>query len=192
MALSDTPKLVISSLQDVSVLSDFCCGIEEMDDFIHNHLQESVSNHYCNSYVVRLEDVVVAMFALNFDSLNFDSDSREEIQLGVSQNVPSLTADYFETFLMKHHFPALEISYFAVVQKYRNQGIGRALIDAIADMAQRQSVAGCMFLTVEAYIKGGYTAVPFYDKCHFEPCEYRNPNKETLRMFRALYPKSEM
>ena len=48
-----------------------------------------------------------------------------------------------------------------------------------------------MFLTVEAYIEQDYSAVPFYYKCRFEPCEYKKPNKETLRMFRALYPQIE-
>lgn len=48
-----------------------------------------------------------------------------------------------------------------------------------------------MFLTVEAYFEEDYSAVPFYNACHFEPCEYKKPDKETLRMFRTLFPKND-
>ena len=36
-----------------------------------------------------------------------------------------------------------------------------------------------------------YSTIPFYYKCRFEPCEYKKPNIEILRMFRALYPQIE-
>ena len=64
-------------------------------------------------------------------------------------------------FLSKHHYPALEISYLAVKEEHRSQGIRKAIVDSIADITQRQKNAGCMFLTVEAYIENDYSAVPF-------------------------------
>lgn len=184
-------SLIIRPLEDASVLANFHCGIKAMDDFIHSGLAESISNHYCNSYSVYLGSELVAMFALSFDSLELDSESLEEMAEGINTtNKPELSKGYVDTFLSKHHYPAMEIAYLAVEEKYRTQGIGRAIVNAIADMAQRQKTAGCMFLTVEAYIEKDYSAVPFYYKCLFEPCEYKKPNKETLRMFRALYPKN--
>ena len=185
-------SLTIRPLVDASLLADFHCGIQAMDDFIHSGLAESIRNHYCNSYSVFLGSELVAMFALGFDSLELDSESLEEMADGSNAgNKPNLSQGYVETFLSKHHYPALEIAYLAVEEKYRSQGIGKAVVDAIADMAQKQKIAGCMFLTVEAYIEQDYSAVPFYYKCRFEPCEYKKPNKETLRMFRALYPQIE-
>lgn len=161
-----------------------------MDAFIHSGLEDSLKNHYCNTYSVYLDDELVAMFALSFDSLELDSDSLEEMTEGLSGNKPDMSREYVETFLSKHHYPALEIAYLAVKEKYRRQGMGKSIVNAIADMAQRQNMAGCMFLTVEAYIEKDYSAVPFYYSCHFEPCEFKKPNKETLRMFRALFPKA--
>ena len=35
--------LIFERTDDVSVLSDFRCGIDDMDSFIHNHLQDAVS-----------------------------------------------------------------------------------------------------------------------------------------------------
>ena len=186
-------NLTIRQIEDASSLADFHCGIQAMDDFIHSSLNDSIRNHYCNSYSVHLGTELVAMFALSFDSLELDSDSLEEMAEGINTaNKPDLSKNYVDTFLSKHHYPALEIAYLAVEEKYRNQGIGKAIVNAIADKAQQQKVAGCMFLTVEAYIERGYSAVPFYSRCQFEPCEFKKPNKETLRMFRALYPRNDV
>ena len=185
-------SLTIRPLDDISLLEGFHCGIKAMDSFIHSGLADSIRNHYCNTYAVFLGPELVAMFALSFDSLELDSDSLEEMADGINTaNKPDLSKNYVDTFLSKHHYPALEIAYLAVEEKHRKKGIGKAIVNAIADMAQRQNTAGCMFLTVEAYIEEGYSAVPFYSRCQFEPCEFKKPNKETLRMFRALYPKSE-
>lgn len=183
-------SLTIRPLDDISLLEGFHCGIKAMDNFIHSGLADSIRNHYCNTYAVYLGPELVAMFALSFDSLELDSDSLDEMAGGLTSNKPDLSRDYVDTFLSKHHYPALEIAYLAVEERYRTQGIGKSIVNAIAEMAQRQKTAGCMFLTVEAYIEQGYSAVPFYSKCQFEPCEFKKPNKETLRMFRVLYPKN--
>ena len=185
-------SLTIRILDDVSQLDDFNCGIKAMDDFIHSGLANSVRNHYCNLYSVTLDNEIVAMFSLSFDSLELDLDSLEEIlDNQSSSNKPNPSSNYVDTFLSEHHYPALEISYLAVKENYRRKGIGKAVVDSIAEMAQRQKTAGCMFLTVEAYIEEDYSAVPFYNACHFEPCEYKKPDKETLRMFRTLFPKND-
>ena len=184
-------SLSIQPLTDVSLLSAFHCGIQAMDDFIHSGLEESIKNHYCNAYSVYYETELVAMFALSFDSLELDADSIDEMSEGLSGNKPEMSRGYVETFLSKHHYPALEIAYLAVEERFRRQGMGKSIVNAIADMAQKQNMAGCMFLTVEAYIENNYSAVPFYYSCRFEPCEFKKPNKETLRMFRAIYPRVE-
>lgn len=142
-------SLTIRILDNVSQLDDFNCGIKAMDDFIHSGLANSVRNHYCNLYSVTLDNEIVAMFSLSFDSLELDLDSLEEIlDNQSSSNKPNLSSNYVDTFLSKHHYPALEISYLAVKENYRRKGIGKAVVDSIAEMAQRQKTAGCMFLTV--------------------------------------------
>ncbi len=67
-------SLTIRPLEDATLLANFHCGIQAMDDFIHSGLNESIRNHYCNSYSVSLGSELVAMFALGFDSLELDSD----------------------------------------------------------------------------------------------------------------------
>lgn len=69
------------------------------------------------------------------------------------------------------------------------RGLGHIIVEAIVEKAQNQDLAGCQFLTVEALHTKDYSAVGFYERCGFSPCDYPNPNKDTLRMFRTLYPE---
>lgn len=92
-------SLSIRPLEDASLLTDFRCGIKAMDDFIHSGLNESISNHYCNSYSVFLGSKLVAMFALCFDSLELDSDSLEEMSDGTNiDNKPNLSYNMWTLF----------------------------------------------------------------------------------------------
>lgn len=64
----------------------------------------SVENHYCQAYAVKFEEETVAIFALSFDSLDLDSDDKEELQSGFSPTAsPAVDYDYQETF-----FPNLD------------------------------------------------------------------------------------
>lgn len=185
----------IRRTSDFSELKSFACGIDIMDTFIHDSLERCVQNHYCTAYTVydMATSDVIAVFSLSFDSLNLDDDDKDEMMSGISNaKTPSLESNYEEIFLGKKVYPALEISYLAVSEHWRNKHIGRRIVQAIVDMAQRQEFAGCQFITVEAMINKPYSAVGFYENCSFAPCEYLNPNKGTLRMFRTLYPNDTM
>ncbi len=39
-----------------NVFDEFACGVPEMDNFIHEGLELSISNHYCNAYAVRHDE----------------------------------------------------------------------------------------------------------------------------------------
>lgn len=148
----------------------------------------SVENHYCTAYGIWYKDELVAIYALSFDSQDLDSDDKEELETGVSPTgTPDIEYNYKETFYAKPRYPALDIAYLAVQSKYRGNNIGRAIIRLIVDMAQRQSFAGCQFLTVEALATRDYSAVGFYERCGFTANEVKKPYKDTLRMFRTLY-----
>jgi hypothetical protein len=69
-------------------------------------------------------------------------------------------------------------------------GIGEYIIEAVAQRALdgRYNIAGCQFLTVEAYNRGDTSAVGFYSRCDFIAAEEPNPNKETLRMYKTILP----
>ena len=185
-------ELRINPLKDFNCLDTFFSGIESMDTFIQGDFRLSVKNHYCTAYVVLSGDDVVGVFALSFDSLDLDSDDKEELRTGISlTGVPDIEWSYRNTFYSKSRYPALDIAYLAIQQKWRGKKVGRHLLNIIAEQARVQTFAGCQFLTVEALATKEYSAVGFYEKCGFTANEVKKPYKDTLRMFRTLYEAIE-
>ena len=180
--------LTSKELSDFHCLKTFYSGIETMDKFIQSDFCLSVENHYCSAYGVWLGDKLVAVYALSFDSLDLDSSDKEDLEMGISAaGLPDIDWNYKNTFYAKPRYPALDIAYLAVQQKFRGMGVGYAIIQQIADDARNQSFAGCQFLTVETLATSEYSAVGFYSRCGFTPNELKKPYKDTLRMFRTLY-----
>lgn len=184
-------EIVIESITDCSILKNFYCGIKQMDSFIHNRLQTSVDNHYCKTYIARTQTDIIAFFALSFDSIEFSGDDMEELFAGVPiGDIPNVTNDYKEDFKSKLHHPALEITFLAVNKDFQKQGIGKDIVEEIAKKAIEQDFAGCEFLTVGALCTKEYSAVNFYNKCHFATYELAKQGKDTVRMYRILYYNS--
>ena len=182
----------IVPLEDFHCLNTFCSGVESMDIFIRGDFRLSIENHYCTAYLAKYGEEVVAVFALSFDSLDLDIDDKDELNTGLSSTgTPDIDWNYRDTFYAKPRYPALDIAYLAVQKEWRGKRIGHYLIEMIAEQARSQSFAGCQFLTVEALATSEYSAVGFYSRCGFTANEVKNPNKDTLRMFRTLYVKEE-
>jgi len=179
-------------LTDFQILERFFTGVEVMDRFIQSDFRLSVENHYCSSYGVWNGDELVAIYALSFDSLDLDTDDKDELESGVSTTgTPEMDKSYHDTFYAKPRYPALDIAYLAVKKEYQRMNIGRTIIKQIADKARAQKLAGCQFLTVEALATNEYSAVGFYSRCGFSPNELPKPYKDTLRMFRTLFTNEE-
>ena len=134
-------------------------------------------------------DDIVAIVALGCDKLELDSCDKEELKIGLFPK-PEIEFDYQETFWAKSSYPAIEITYLAVRKDRRHIGIGEYIIEAVGQRAinSQFNMAGCQFLTVEAYRKGNNSAVGFYSNCDFIAAEEPNPNKETLRMYKTILP----
>ena len=185
-------ELRVKPLHDFHCLETFCSGVEAMDKFIQGDFRMSVENHYCSAYGVWYKEELVAIYALSFDSLDLDSDDKEELETGMSSTgTPNVDWNYKETFYAKPRYPALDIAYLAVREEYRGNKVGQSIVEMIADRARSQTFAGCQFLTVEALATSEYSAVGFYQRCGFTANEVRKPYKDTLRMFRTLYANEE-
>lgn len=68
---------------DASVLSGFSCGIDSMDEFIHQELQNYLWMGSCQMYVIYDGDEVIAMFCLDNHNLCLSEVAKEKIQEGV-------------------------------------------------------------------------------------------------------------
>ena len=182
-------RLRFERVEDASVLSDFMCGLDVMDRFIHSGLQWCIDYHYCVVYAVKEAEDIVGIVALGCDKLELDTTDKEGLQMGFFPK-PDIDYNYQQTFWAKSSYPAIEITYLAVRKDKRHLGIGEYIIEAVAQRALdgRYNIAGCQFLTVEAYNRGDTSAVGFYSRCDFIAAEEPNPNKETLRMYKTILP----
>ena len=182
-------RLRFERVKDATIFSDFDCGLDVMDRFIHSGLQWCIDYHYCVVYAVKDSEEIVGIVALGCDKLELDATDKEELQMGFFPK-PEIDINYQETFWAKSSYPAIEITYLAVRKDKRHLGIGEYIIEAVGQRAldTRFNLAGCQFLTVEAYKSGEASAVGFYSRCDFIAAEEPNPNKETLRMYKTILP----
>lgn len=181
-----TKQLTFERTTDASVLSDFFCGINSMDEFIHHDLQDYVSMGNCQMYVIREGDDVVAMFCLDNSSLFLEDSARENMQKGIKP-CPAGTADADSLFWYKPSYDAVEITYLAVTKDRQRQHIGWFIIDSIMDRVAQSDEFNCEFVIVRALKERDYTAVPFYKKCGFYPAQKEKDGKN-LFMFRVVTP----
>ena len=156
-----------------------------MDDFIHERLQEYLTRTGCDAYTVMLGEEIVAMLSLGDDTLTLDEDDKDDMKSGFIPK-PNIALENQE-YLLENEFPAVEITYLAVDKKWRGQGIGEYIISQVESKVQNERPE-CEFITVEAYIKDGYSAVGFYNRCDFTPAEPPMGYKDTLRMYKVLHP----
>lgn len=189
----DFSALRSEKISDFQCLNTFVSGVEAMDKFIQGDFRISIENHYCTAYGIWYKELLVAVYALSFDSLDLDSDDKDELETGISSTgTPNIDLNYKDTFYAKPRYPALDIAYLAVRQEYRGNKVGQSIVETIAEQARSQSFAGCQFLTVEALATKEYSAVGFYERCGFTANEVKKPYKDTLRMFRTLYANDDV
>ena len=180
-------ELVFERIDDASVLSNFYCGIQEMDDFIHNNLQDYLKRTDCEAYAVKHEGEIIAMLSLGEDVLCLDEDDKGDMRSGFIPK-PSKALEN-QAFLIEREFPAIEITYLAVGRNWRGKGIGEFIISQVENKVLFERPE-CEFITVEAYHTEGYSAVGFYAHCDFTPAEQPMGYKDTLRMYKVLHPSN--
>lgn len=183
----------IGLVSDFGSVANFSCGVKPMDDFIHSELEIYTKNHYCSTYYVKSKhnDEVAAIFALSFDSLVLDSDDFDDMNTCASgTDRPDVDESCRTRFEEKSVYPALEIAYLAVDQKFQARHLGTAIVDEIARYAKAQTLAGCIFLTVKAYHTNEHSALSFYQKCRFARLT-ATPRGDVWPMFKTLWYEEE-
>jgi GNAT superfamily N-acetyltransferase len=182
--LGSPKRLIFERATDAGVLSGFSCGIDSMDNFIHNELQDYIWMGSCQMYVVREEEEVVAMFCLDNHNLCLSETVKEKMHEGLKpapQNAPAPDSPYW----LRPFFDAVEITYLAVSFDRQHQHIGSFIIERIIDKLAHDQDVHCDFVTVRALKHDDYTAVPFYLNCGFYPAE-KEVEGRNLFMYRVV------
>lgn len=182
---SDSPiQLSFERTTDARVLSQFSCGIDSMDEFIHTELQDYLWMGNCQMYVIREDEEIIAMFCLDNHNLCLSEVTKEKMQEGVKPS-PQDAPDADNPYWYKTFYDAIEITYLAVAEARQHQHIGSFIIERIMDKVAHDTDINCDFVTVRALKHDNYTAVPFYQKCGFFPAE-KEVEGRNLFMYRIV------
>ena len=72
----------LKKVSDFSIFADFCCGNEDLDDFIHNdtdkHGEELLAETYLLTEAMGESDFPVAFISFSNDSIQFAPDRDKE------------------------------------------------------------------------------------------------------------------
>lgn len=179
---ADLRSLVFEKIDSASIFFSFNCGVQEIDDFIHTGLRDYMSMAECETYCVRCDDNVVAMFCLGKHSLFLDDAVKEKMDSGVKPTPKHENDSYWEWM---NSFPSVEITYLAVDVNYQRKGIGSFIIEELVRFVASREDSRSDFLTVRAYNRKDYSAIPFYSKCGFTNAT-SEVEGENLFMYRVL------
>lgn len=185
----DNSLFAVEHLADFKELSNFYCGENQMDEFIHENLQECSENHFCTTYCVRQKNTgkIAAIFSLSFDSVDIEQDDFEDMRIGAAgTELPAVSDSFRDRFEEKYTYPALEITYLAVAKEFQHMKLGSRIVEDICLMAKKQSLGGCLFVTVLALHKPTYSAVSFYERCHFAK-QTPLPKADVWPMYKTLW-----
>lgn len=197
-------RIDIRRADDTSALFDFQCGVQSMDDFIHdpdNGLAKFIKLRLSNLWIVFEKDKAVAFFALSKDALILNHSDRQTIERDKEKANALAAPEDADKLWEKEKYPAIEIDYLAVCKEKREEAgdhLGTAIIQKIAQFAANDKLSATMFLTVEALDTKEYSAVEFYRNCDFEFSEVAQ-NKynyelmfgnqpTTRRMYKLIIP----
>lgn len=156
-------NLVYERIDEISVLSNFYCGIEKMDNFIHNNLEKRLSeNDGLEFFLVKMDESIVALVALK----------KSYIELRIKEAV---------------RLDSLEIEYLAVKKECQKKHIGTQILSWVQDRVDiffKES----HLLSVRAYrdIDTGYTAESFYKSCGFKVVKEPHPLADNVIMAKRL------
>lgn len=146
---------IIKKLSSDDDLTNFCCGLNDMDDFLKNDALFQQEENFNVTYLVYCDNNLVGFFSLLSDNIEIRN-------IGDDFIIP------YETC------PAVKIGRLAIDKKYSNQGFGTVLLDNICGNIKLISEKlGVRFITVDAYCD----VRKFYYKNKFNHFKIKNIKK---------------
>jgi len=172
------PKhLNLQILSDKTDLQSFDCGDDDLNDFLVNNAYQSMIRRMSLTYVLKEEYKVVAYFSLLFDKISKE-DTRNTTSFVEFKSNKGLI-DEGKDF---KSYPSLKIGRLGVDKNSQKNQYGHLILDYVKSLALNQQLAGCRFITVDAY----RTAFAFYEKNGFEYLTQKDVNDHTRLMYYDL------
>ena len=157
----------------------FCCGNDDLDDFIL-HRASAFQKHLLSvSYAC--VDVSNPGAVLAYCSLANDKVAITDFKDNAGFNRFRKKRGFPNEKRLKS-YPAVKLCRLGVDVAVKGQQIGTTIIDYIKWMYMNNNRAGCRFLTVDAYLN----AVPFYEKNGFRFMNAEDNDPHTRLMYYDL------
>ena len=150
-------KFTFVPLKADTDIKPFKCKDKDLNGFLMDDAKKYLIDMMATTYLVedKGEGKTVAYFSLLNDRISYDP-SNHLIWNRLNRLVSNPKR--------RKHYPAVKIGRLAVSEEYRGMGLGSDIIRLIKYMLTTESIAGCRFITVDAYPQ----AVGFYNKCGFK------------------------
>lgn len=173
--------LIFSRVNDCECasLSEFSCGVREIDDFIHNEMRLCAKYRYITPYCVKhhISGEILGVFTLSNDSIMLEEDDAEDF--------PNLSNEYRSIFPLQPSFPAVNIGHLGVRSDLQSAGIGSIIIRYVAHTFTKFNVAGCQFITVDSLNNPRTNG--FYSRLGFEYQSLHDQYHSTRRMYLDIF-----
>lgn len=168
---------------DLSQLSAFTCGVEELDSFFRYEIESCIKYHYLSGFCAYSDkEGILAAFTLMNDALMIGGESeKKEFIDDLKWETSNDIVDFFNR---QSSYPAINIGHLGIACLHQSHGIGRAILDLVAYTFANYRQAGCQFITVDAL--NNPRAIQFYLNNFFSFQTTRDMWRSTRRMYRIL------
>jgi GNAT superfamily N-acetyltransferase len=162
---------VLTQLKKETLIDFFESTDEELNDFLHNDAKNYLSSLLAVTYLIKVEDEIIAYYCLSNDSLTKNDEEKS--------NWNKINR-FISNEKRRKSYPAVKIGRLAVAKKYSGFGFGKLIIQTVINMYTiNQQQSGCRFITVDAY----NNALPFYEKNDFKYLTDKDKSGETRAMY---------
>lgn len=144
----------IMSLTREHDLKSFCCGNNDIDDFLKNCAIAEQEDKLSRTYLVFLDNGVIGFFSLAASSI-------EVLAIDTANGVEQFSESIY---------PAIDVPKLAVTKKFQGMGIGEYTLKAVIGKVLSVSEdIGCRYITLDSmkdkvgfYKKYGFKIVDIY------------------------------
>ncbi|MCD6308892.1 MAG: GNAT family N-acetyltransferase [Candidatus Latescibacteria bacterium] len=163
----DEYALRVLTEDEISTLSSFDCGNDDLNDFFRNESLPHREQLMAETYVFEEEDEVVALISFSNDAVELSKSVRRRL---LPHEMRSYTS-----------IPAVKIARFGVLRDHQGRGIGSLVINFCKKLFITSNRTGCRWITVDAY--NSDDVLRFYQDQRFDFLSNKDAEKPTRIMW---------
>lgn len=165
-------ELEYIKLKPDTVIPEFICTDKDLNEFLTDNAKEGMEEMVSVTYLFidPKTNKTAAYYTLLNDKIAYDPRNKS-IWNRINRRISNRKR--------RKTYPCMKIGRFAVAKDYAKCGLGSQIIDLIKGAMINNQIAGCRFLTVDAYAD----ATEFYKKNKFEYFTMLDALESTRQMF---------